>query len=334
MATKAQATSTAQATETMNVSEAFRQRLMARYEDETTRGVIKSFATAYFNNGSNALKRLGMELSLLDAKKANWLSEINSTNAKKQGYSLHTVKRGSNSTEVMVFDKFYCHIIQQSDKLIEYTGANDVREREINGHLVRKYDQVGVIENADGTVGSGRQLYYDLREQYPGEFSSRRYFLIMITDQDGEQLHSLPICLSLKGTALVSFEDGLNAVATSIGAMESKIIGKQDASPLSVTGLSGYNIFIECEAQEAGNGEQTSDITGIKSMGGVTIENIEQKFDPEKEELFNALRQANADFQVKYNKQLVQEAGIGHAINILAASSASNTEMVLPGTIG
>lgn len=317
------------------VSDAFRQRLMARYEDESVRGVIKSFATAYFNNGSNALKRLGMEISIADAKKTNWLSDINAENGKLHGYQINTVKRGSSNTEVITFASFHCHIIQQSDKLIEYTGSNDIREREINGRLVKKYDLCGVIENADGTIGAGRELYYELRDAFPNEFSSRRYFLVMITDAEGNQLHSLPICLSLKGTALVSFEEALNQVATAIGAMESTIIGKQDASPLSVVGLSGYNLFVECEVQEAGNGDQTSDITGVKTIGGVTLENIEKRFSPEKEELFMGLRQANADFQVKYNKQLVQEVGIGHSQNLLgAATDSSVPEMVLPGTIG
>lgn len=327
MATKAKTEATA-----VTVSEAFRQRLMERYEDESVRGVIKSFATAYFNNGSNALKRLGMELKVTDARKANWLSEINSDNGKVHGYSLHSIKRGASSDDVIVFDRFNFHIIQQSDKLIEYTGSNDIKERVINGTMVKKYDQLGIIENSDGTPGNDRNLYYELRGQYPNEFSSRRYFLIMLTDAEGNQLHSLPICLSLKGTALVSFEEALTNAATAIGAMESEIIGKQDASPLSVAGLSGYNLYLECEAKEAGNGEQSSDITGVKVMGGVDLSNIEARFSPEKEELFKGLREANKDFQVKYNRQMVKEAGICHTKSLMG-TAMSDEPLALPDTL-
>lgn len=327
------ATKTKAATQEATVSEAFRQRLMARYEDDSVRGMIKSFATAYFNNGPNAFKRPGMEISTVDAAKCNWLHEINEENAKKYGYKLNQVKRGASTTDVMTFDKFYCHIIQMSDKLIEYTGTNAITEREIDGKVVKRYDQVGIVENADGTFGADRNLYFELRERFPAEFSTRRYFLIMITDENGEQLHSLPICLSLKGTALVSFEQGLNGVATSIGALESQIIGKQDASPLSVIGLSGYNLFVETEVQEVSNGEQSSDITGVKSIGGVDISNIEQRFNVEKEEMFHALREANKDFQVKYNRQLIREAGIGHTKSLAGSSVDDSEPLALPDTV-
>lgn len=315
------------------ISDEFRARLQARYEDDTIRGVIKSFSTAYFNNGPNAYERLGMELSVADARKANWLTEINEENGKLHGYTLHEVKRGGSTTEVMVFERFHCHFVQQSDKLIEYTGSNDTRERVINGTLVKRYDQCGIIENQDGTIGPNRELYYELRNQYPNEFSSRRYFLLMLTDAEGKTLHSLPICLSLKGTALASFEEGLNNVATQIGALESEILEKQDASPLSILGLSGYMIDVETERADANNGEQTSKITGIKSMGGVSLETIEERFSAEKEELFRGLRNANADFQVKYNKQMIKEAGICHTQSLLAPAGANTEPLALPETI-
>lgn len=335
MATKT-ATAESVATESTQPSASFLARMQARVEDTSMRRAITSFATAYFNGGNN-IGRMGLEIGVKDLVRCQWKHEPTKENADKYGYKLGKTKRGSNTDEVIYFPEFHAYIVDMSAKLIEFVGIKSDNPAEkaqpltlSNGTTLNPYDRIGVIYNADGTKGNEYDLYNELRDQYPGSFTSRRFVMLLLADAEGNTLHDIPLMLSIKGGALRYFDEAMINVQSRMGMMVSELNGVQDASPLSIKGLRGFLLKFECEEGSSDNGNMSSPVTAVKSIGAdINANNAEQYFSEAKEEMLTAWSAANPNFISAYDEQI--GGVLGHKIRAsLEGSSVNDEQFLLP----
>lgn len=334
MATKA-ATVTAESTESNAANESFLSRMKARVDDTSMRRSITSFATAYFNSGNN-IGRMGLEINIKDLVRCQWKHEPNKENAEKYGYKLGKTKRGNSTDETIYFPTFHAYLVDMSAKLIEFIGvkSDDPKEKPqpltlSNGTVLNPYDRIGVIYNTDGTKGSEYDLYNDLRKEYPGCFTSRRFAMILLADAEGNTLHDIPLMLSIKGGALRYFDEAMISVQSRMGMMVSEINNIQDASPLSVKGLRGFLLKFECEEGSSDNGNMSSPVTAVARIGAeINSTNAAQYFFGAKEEVCEAWSAANPDFISAYDAQIGNV--LGHKIRASLEGSASDEQFLLP----
>jgi hypothetical protein len=326
-------TKTATVTESTAANEAFLSRMKARVEDTSMRRSITSFATAYFNSGNN-IGRMGLEINQKDLVRCQWKHEVSKDNADKYGYKLGKTKRGNSTDETIYFPEFHAYIVDMSAKLIEFIGvkSDDPKEKPgaltlSNGVVLNPYDRVGVIYNTDGTKGTEYDLYNDLRKEYPGCFTSRRFLMILLADAEGNTLHDIPLMLSIKGGALRYFDDAMIAVQSRMGMMVSELNDVQDASPLSIKGLRGFLLKFECEEGTSDNGNMSSPVTAVARIGAeINTTNAVQYFFGGKEEACEAWAAANPDFISAYDSQI----GAVFGRKIRASLEASTSDFLLP----
>lgn len=153
-------------------------------------GEIKSFPVCQLLNGAKSPKDTGLFIKLPSLVKADWKNI-----PKPEELYTQTFNSGESEQGILL-QKPNILIFQQSPRFIETRAKKD-----------QKSKIIGVYENPrDAEVYNSDKANYTLRTLY----------LIFLLNDKGEKLHSVPLCLTVKGVAAAQFGVQLDSFRQSL----------------------------------------------------------------------------------------------------------------------
>jgi hypothetical protein len=270
-------------------------------------GTINKFPQALLLNSS--VTNPGLFIKQSDLARAGWNFSLPHNGVE---YT-HTFGRGGGGQVKqdagLYFKSPHMVIVAQSSRKIYVEKADTIPSgQDPNGEkaYLPKYAPIGVYADEDGNVNqSGKDLkeYYD--QLYPNAVTLRTIYLIILVNEDNQELHKIPIALTVKGAAAASFGNALenfHAQWFSLAASRNP-----SARPLNVAARS---LYVFCPTFEAGQTSQGAIVCKVAKdeqdftfrpfcKSAAEIDSVHERF--------NAIREINRGFDARFDEQVMLE---------------------------
>ncbi len=312
------------------------------YSNPKLTGVIKNFPIAQFLNVTET--RPGLFLKNSEIAKSGW-------NATGLGTAYtHTYRDvGKTKCEGLWFSTVKMHIIDASVRAIEITSKGAEAIGLGNSALnwlprnIKAGTIIGIYADKNGkTINPAMiDVYEALKAE--GFATLRTFYLIQILSNEielddnnqpivnsfGQQqlkpAHSVPFCLSVHGAAASFLGKAIDGLAINYAAY----IGLESMEVPSLEGIS-LLVFEPTFAATMVGIEQQSFVTDVESFTEVNDETLSWIVQPHRQEIYDNIREKNADFAHRYALQCANDFGVH---NVIAGVDLSLPQASLPKSI-
>lgn len=306
-----------------------------------------SYGTAQLINGKPPFA--GLFIDQKDLPKAGWLGMPLPSGVKEESKIWFGLEREKKTG--LLFNTLRFILIDQSPRFVESTADGEKAFKEAQAfqqqgkeynpyhlQLGTKNSLVAIYCDADGNYNDpvtnipygGSELYEAIKPLNPEDKSLaglRTFYLIYLVNEEGELLHTKPLCLSVKGLAAVNFGEALEETGKALLQAIGEEMGdtKMQSAVLTRDSYKDFIFTMELEGGSEGkNGNWITRIVkddeGILQVGADFITDIA---------LRNKLQttyEANDGFQWKF------AASMAASFNYHKLEGALG-DLALPGTI-
>lgn len=306
-----------------------------------------SYGTAQLINGKPPFA--GLFIDKEDLPKAGWLGMPLPSGAKEESKIWFGAQKEKKVG--LLFNTLRFILVDQSPRFVECTPdgelafkkaqSNQQQEKEYNPYhlqLGNRNSLVAIYSDADGNYNDpvtnipygGRDLYEAVKPQTDDDkplAGLRTFYLIYLVNEEGELLHTKPLCLSVKGLAAVNFGEAVKETGKALLQAIGKEAGdtKLQSAVLTRDSYKDFIFTMELEGGSEGkNGNWITRITkddeGVLQVGADFITDIALR------DKLQATYEANDGFQWKF------AASMAASFNYHKLEGALGN-LALPGTI-